>query len=82
MSTSSRGPKSPHSVQTAPLGASWVGSSMWVFGFAIELGRLASAEAPPLLGLPESYWASRGDAATGAMAGAEGCRIRRPLAVE
>ena len=70
-----------------PWGASWVGSSIWVFGFAMELGRLASSEAAPpcgapLLGLPESYWASRGDAATGAISGVEGKRIRTPGAVE
>ena len=81
VSTSSREPKSPHSVQTAPLGASWVGSSMWVFGFAIELGRLASAEAPPLLGLPESYWASRGEGSAGGIEGFEGRRTKTPLAV-
>ena len=33
-------------------------------------------------GLPESYWASRGDAAPGAIAGVEGKRIRTPGAVE
>ena len=86
VSTCSRRTKSPHSVQAAPSGASLVGSVMWVFGFAIELGRLASTEAPPpcgapLLGLPESYWTSRGDAATGAIFGVEGKRIKTPLAV-
>ena len=36
--------KSPHSVQDAPSGASWIGSVMWVFGFVpiMELGCLAS----------------------------------------
>ena len=40
VSTCSRRTKSPHSVQAAPSGASLVGSVMWVFGFAIEIGRL------------------------------------------
>ena len=40
VSTCSRRTKSPHSVQAAPSGASLVGSAMWVFGFAIETGRL------------------------------------------
>ena len=63
-------------------------STMWVVGFfPIELGRLASTEAAPpcgapLLGFPESYWASRGDAATGVIAGVESKSIRRPGAVE
>ena len=40
VSTCSRRTKSPHSVQAAPSGASLVGFVMWVFGFAIETGRL------------------------------------------
>ena len=54
--------------------------------FPSNLAVFASTEAAPpcgapLLGLPESYWASRSGAATGAIAGVEGCRIRRPGAV-
>ncbi len=80
VSTCSRRTKSPHSVQAAPSGASLVGSVMWVFGFAIEIGRLPPPEAPPpcgapLLGLSESYWTSRGDAATGAIFGY--CQVNR-----
>ena len=87
VSTCSRRTKSPHSVQAAPSGASLVGSVMWVFGFAIEIGRLTTAEATTALwrSTPgascESYWASRGDAATGAIVGVEGKRIRTPGAV-
>ena len=60
---------------------------MWVFGFAIEIGRLTPAGSTTALGgsTPgascESYWASRGDAATGVIAGTDGKRIRRPGAV-
>ena len=60
---------------------------MWVFGFAIEIGRLTPAEAPPPCGAStpgascESYWASRGDAATGAIVEVEGKRIRTPGAI-
>ena len=87
VSTCSRRTKSPHSVQAAPSGASLVGFVMWVFGFAIEIGRLTPDEAPAPCGAPlpelscESYWASRGDAATGAIVGVEGKRIRTPGAV-
>ena len=80
------GRRGPHSVQTAPLGC--------VLGWVLDMGfrlchgtRSSSSEAAPpcgapLLGLPESYWASRGDAAPGAIAGVEGKRIRTPGAVE
>ena len=74
MSTCSRGTKSPHSVQAAPSGASLVGSVMWVFGFAILWRSTPGASC-------ESYWASRGDAATGAIVGVEGKRIRTPGAI-
>ena len=83
VSTCSRRTKSPHSVQAAPSGASLAGSAMWVFGFAIEIGRLT----PRLVALHswgflwKRYWVSRGDAATGAIVGAEGCKIRTPGAV-
>ena len=68
-------------------GISLSASTMWVVGFfPIELGHLAPhpkhRHVAALLGLPESYWASRGDAATGVIAGTEGKRIRRPGAVE
>ena len=82
VSTCSRGTKSPHSVQAAPSGASLVGFVMWVFGFAIEIGRLTPALWRSTPGAScESYWASRGDAATGAIVGVEGKRIRTPGAV-
>ena len=87
VSTCSRRTKSPHSVQAAPSGASLVGSVMWVFGFAIETGRLPPRRSTTALwrSTPgascESYWASRGDAATGVMAGVEGKRIKTPLPV-
>ena len=55
---------------------------MWVFGFAIEIGRLTPALWRSTPGAScESYWASRGDAATGAIVGVEGKRISTPGAV-
>ena len=44
---------------------------MWVFGFAILWRSTPGASC-------ESYWASRGDAATGAIVGVEGKRISTP----
>ena len=54
--------------------------------FPSNLAVFASTEAAPpcgdpLLGLPESYWASRSGAATGAIAGVEGKRIKTPRPV-
>ena len=54
--------------------------------FPSNLAVFASTEAAPpcgaaLLGLPESYWASRSGVATGAIAGVEGKRIKTPRAV-
>ena len=56
----------------------------WLFPHRTRSSRLHRSPplcGDPLLGLPESYWASRDEAATGGIAGVEGKRTRPPLAV-
>ena len=68
-------------------GISLSASTMWVVGFfPIELGHLAPHRNTATLrrswGFLESYWASRGDAATGVIKGVEGESIRTPFPSE
>ena len=80
LSTCLRRTKSPHSDQDAPLGASWVGSVMWVFGFVpiMELRRFASTGRTAALRRSCAIL-SYGTSVRGGIAGVDGSRTNAPV---